>query len=153
MPPTIPSISSVSENRIYQNQILAANFNGRRFKSLTPDEVKKYTWYANQSKHRFLIRRVFQGSLESTLRCEECGNTSPNNEKFLDISLPVWQGPEATIGKKGKGSSPDRLVPLNKKQLRKEKRAAATKSDHHGGGGGEVGTEAGVELGAKGDVS
>lgn len=135
----------MSENRIYQNQILAANFNRRRFKSLTPSEVKQVQWYANQSKDRFLIRRVFQGSLESTLRCEECGNTSPNNEKFLDISLPVWQGQEATLalngGKKAK-SSPERSLPLNKKQLRKEKRAAAS----------SCGAEAG-DLGTKEEVS
>lgn len=129
---------------------MAANFDGRRFKNLTPAEVKKVSWYANQSKDRYLIRRVFQGSLESTLRCEECGNTSPNNEKFLDISLPVWQSHEAAMNvggwgngvggaRKGKGS-PDRLVAPNKRVQRKakEKRGAASAASSAEGGDADV---------------
>lgn len=115
-------MNSVSENRIYKDQILATTFNGRRFKNLQPDEVKQLEWYANQSKDRFLIRRVFQGTLESTLRCEDCGNTSQNSEKFLDISLPVSEA-AGSLMRKAK-ASPERMAPT-KRQMRKEKRLAS----------------------------
>lgn len=87
------STNSVAERRIYKDELLKSIFNGRKFKSLDASELQIYEFYAGQAKERFLIRRLFQGTLESTLRCEECGHTSPNMETFLDISLPVVAAP------------------------------------------------------------
>lgn len=82
-------------------------------------------WYANQAKERFLIERVFQGSLESTLRCEDCSKTSPNVEKFLDISLPVVtynSKCDATNRFRRQKSNAEIVPALTKRQQKKEKK-------------------------------
>lgn len=84
-------------------------------------------WYANQAKERYLIERVFQGSLESTLRCEDCSHTSSNMEKFLDISLPVVTVTDNTkfdtaSGFRRQKNNIEAVPVLSKRQLKQEKK-------------------------------
>lgn len=108
-------------------------------------EQQQIDFYVNQTKDRFLIKRLFQGTLESTLRCEECGNTSPNTESFLDISLPLaaasatcnTKSPSATSPAANAepltrnefcrrlSKSPAEEPTLTKNQIKRQERAAA----------------------------
>lgn len=125
-----------AERHTYHKLIASILVKGRRPNA---DELKTMQFYANQAKDRYLIERVFQGSLESTLRCQDCMNTSPNMEKFLDISLPIIVEPSAmagaaarpmlTAGSSGDAggymrqrNSPEPPAALTKRQLKKEKR-------------------------------
>lgn len=116
----------VAERHTYRKLLMRALFKGRKFKNLTTEEKQTLESYANQSKDRYLIERVFQGSLESTLQCADCAHTSPNMEKFLDISLPISVDPPKpstsmhTYGRQR--SSPEPAPALTKRQLKKEKR-------------------------------
>lgn len=63
----------------------------RKETSEAPDEIKqKCKFYGLQAQNRIPIPdQVFQGKLVSTLVCQECYHTSPRQEQFLDISLPI----------------------------------------------------------------
>lgn len=117
----------VAERHTYLKHLLRIIFTGRKFKNLTPEEKQKLESYANQAKDRYLIERVFQGSLESTLQCADCAHTSPNMEKFLDISLPISVDavpkPSTSMSVYARlRSSPEPAPALTKRQLKKEKR-------------------------------
>lgn len=116
----------VAERQTYLKLLMRTLFPNRKFKSLDADEKRTMENYANQAKDRFLIERVFQGSLESTLQCSDCAHTSPNMEKFLDISLPISVDvPKQSTSMYAYGrqrSSPEPAPALTKRQLKKEKR-------------------------------
>lgn len=90
-----------------------------------PDEIKqKCKFYGLQAQNRIPIPdQVFQGKLVSTLVCQECYHTSPRQEHFLDISLPInVETPKSSQRRK---SSPEPTTTAvqapSKHQLKKEK--------------------------------
>lgn len=140
----------MAERKIYRHQLLGALFNQRKFRTLSPLEVQEFDFYAGQARGRYLIRRLFQGTLESTLRCEVCSHTSPNRETFLDISLPVAAAPPASSyagakasaiastpsvcavgpaysGQYARQKSPDAAPAMTKRKLKKELRKGNNK--------------------------
>ncbi|KAJ6637278.1 Ubiquitin carboxyl-terminal hydrolase 45 [Pseudolycoriella hygida] len=89
-----------------------------------PDEVKhKCKFYGLQVQNRIPIPdQVFQGKLVSTLVCQDCMHTSPRQEHFLDISLPI--NVETPKPPQRRKSSPEPIVTVqapSKHQLKKEK--------------------------------
>lgn len=127
--------------RRYQSVILTEmGYN----KSVNPSKVDEENravikFYGNQASERILCPEpVFRGFLVSTLTCQDCGNISPRQETFLDISLPVISDkphPPSTRRK----TSPDPAMNYNpsgpsKSQLKKEKREmrkAKRTAKHH----------------------
>ncbi|CRK91263.1 CLUMA_CG004943, isoform A [Clunio marinus] len=114
--------------RRFQSVILQKlGYNSKTDPSKVENDAKaKIKFYGNQAQERILQPEpVFRGFLVSTLTCQDCNNISPNQETFLDISLPVTTDkphPPATRRK----TSPEPLEkPLGptKSQLKKEKRA------------------------------
>lgn len=69
---------------------------------------------------------MFQGSLESTLKCEDCAHTSPSSEKFLDISLPInvnlSTGKPTIVPPYMRQKSSPESAPQSKRQVKQEKR-------------------------------
>lgn len=124
----------VAERQTYLKLLMRGLFDSRKFKNLTTEEKHQLGSYANQAKERYLIERVFQGSLESTLQCEDCAHTSPNMEKFLDISLPISVDvpkPSTSMNAYGRQrSSPEPAPALTKRQLKKEKRKTKREKKH-----------------------
>lgn len=121
-----------AERQTYHKLLRKTLFKGRKFKNLTPGEKQTLETYAKQAKDRYLIERVFQGSLESTLQCADCAHTSPNMEKFLDISLPIsvdLPKPSTSTFTYGRQrSSPEPAPALNKRQLKAQLKAEKRKT-------------------------
>jgi ubiquitin carboxyl-terminal hydrolase 16/45 len=116
--------------RRYQLVILQEMGYKRNVDPSSVDVEKKQIikFYGNQVSERILCPEpVFRGFLVSTLTCQDCGNISPRQETFLDISLPVNSDkphPPSSIRRK---TSPDPAIEIcgpSKSQLKKEKREA-----------------------------
>lgn len=89
-----------------------------------PDDIKqKCKFYGLQTQKRIPIPdQVFQGKLVSTLVCQDCNHTSPRQEHFLDISLPI--NVETPKPPQRRKSSPEPTTVVSapsKHQLKKEK--------------------------------
>lgn len=101
---------------------------GWRHKSLeindTPDEIKqKCKFYGLQAQNRIPIPdQVFQGKLVSTLVCQDCNHTSPRQEHFLDISLPInVETPKPPQRRKNSPEPTNTVAAPSKHQIKKEK--------------------------------
>lgn len=123
-------LESVRSEDLRRYQAVILNEMGYN-KSVNPSKVDEdnravIKFYGNQASERILCPEpVFRGFLVSTLTCQECGNISPRQETFLDISLPVISDkphPPSTRRK----TSPDPVEKYGptKSQLKKEKKAA-----------------------------
>ncbi|KAG4068319.1 hypothetical protein HA402_007839 [Bradysia odoriphaga] len=89
-----------------------------------PDEIKqKCKFYGLQAQNRIPIPdQVFQGKLVSTLVCQDCYHTSPRQEHFLDISLPInVETPKPPQRRKSSPEPTTTVQTPSKHQLKKEK--------------------------------
>ena len=64
-------------------------------------------WQESRAAHSSVVSDLFEGQLQSSLRCDTCHDTSYNHEVFQDLSLPLLPRAELSIE-----VSPDRTMQM-----------------------------------------
>lgn len=108
----------------YQRVILEVIGWRRKETADAPDDIKhKCKFYGLQAQNRIPIPdQVFQGKLVSTLVCQDCEHTSPRQENFLDISLPInVETPKPPQRRKSSPEPTAMVAAPSKHQIKKDK--------------------------------
>lgn len=121
---TFDCLNRTDDMKRYQRVILEVINWRHKDTSDVPDEIKqKCKFYGLQAQKRIPIPdQVFQGKLVSTLVCQDCTHTSPRQEQFLDISLPInVETPKPPQRRKSSPEPTATAQPPSKHQIKKEK--------------------------------